>query len=173
MRLPFAPTTAPASSPAITAIYERILARRAPRPLTPLDLALLHSPHIADGWNSFLGAIRTKSSLADDLREIAICRVAVCNEAAYEWMHHAPLAVKAGVGEEALKVLAEKDLSFGGGEESSGLNEKQWAVLRYADESTRVVKVSDETFGIMKKLFSDQEIVEITATVNCPFGCVM
>jgi hypothetical protein len=81
MRLPYVPNPPPTPGPDSVeqAIVERVTARRAPRPLQPLDLALLHSPHVADGWNSFLGAVRTKTSLGDDVREIAICRVAVCN----------------------------------------------------------------------------------------------
>ncbi|XTI94409.1 4-carboxymuconolactone decarboxylase-like protein [Cenococcum geophilum] len=47
MRLPYAPTTPP--SPSLEPLYARIAARRAPRPLIPLDLALLHSPP----WNSY------------------------------------------------------------------------------------------------------------------------
>src|SRR5687767_7375414 len=63
MRVPYAPSTAPdeESRP----IYERIAARRAPRPLQPLDLALLQNPAVADGWNSFIGAIRTKTTVPD------------------------------------------------------------------------------------------------------------
>src|ERR1700712_2195725 len=107
MRLPyFDPEDSNASQkPEEAAIISRVRARRAPRPLQALDLTLLHSPAVADGWNSFLGAIRTKTSLSDDVREIAICRVAVINEAWYEWGHHAPLAKAGGVSDEGLKIL--------------------------------------------------------------------
>jgi hypothetical protein len=70
MRLPYAPATvsaSPAASPETTAIYERIAARRKPRPLVPLDLALLHAPPIADGWNHLLGAIRTQTVLVSGI----------------------------------------------------------------------------------------------------------
>jgi len=81
MRLPYVANPPPTPGPDSEeqAIVNRVTARRAPRPLQALDLTLLHSPNIADGWNSFLGAVRTKTSLPDDVREIAICRVAVCN----------------------------------------------------------------------------------------------
>jgi alkylhydroperoxidase family enzyme len=163
MRLPYTdPSSSTFSSPDNAAILERVQARRAPRPLQPLDLTLLHSPPVADGWNSFLGAIRTKTSLADDVREIAICRVAVINEAWYEWMHHAPLAKVGGVSEEGMKTLGEKDVD---GVKEEGLSEKQWAVVRYTDSMTRNVKVDDKVFAELKKHFSDQEVVEITTTV--------
>ena len=107
MRLPYAASTPPASDPAAAEIYAAVSARRAPRPLQPLDLALLHAPPVAAGWNSFLGAVRTQTTLPTDLREIAICRVAVLNGAAYEWLHHAPLARDpGGVSEEGIRWLA-------------------------------------------------------------------
>ena len=85
------------------------------------------------------------------------------NEAWYEWMHHAPLAKEGGVSEEGMKVLGEKDLS---GKKEGGLSEKQWAVVRYTDAMTRNVKVDDAVFAQLKKHFSEQEVVEVTATVG-------
>ena len=70
MRIPYAPSTAsenPSASDETTAIYARIAARRKPRPLIPLDLALLHAPPIADGWNHLLGAIRTQTVLVSGI----------------------------------------------------------------------------------------------------------
>lgn len=165
MRLPYVPNPPQAASPEEAQIVQRIQDRRAPRPLQSLDLALLHSPPLADGWNSFLGAVRTKTSLGDDLRELAISRVAVCNGAWYEWKHHAPLAAQAGVSKEALDVVkTEGELT--GLERPSVLSEKQWVVLVYTDEMTRNVQVREETFGKLKGLFSDREVVEITGTVS-------
>ncbi|KAI6608025.1 hypothetical protein MCOR14_004146 [Pyricularia oryzae] len=174
MRIPYVPNPPPASTPeADKAVYERVAARRAPRPLQPLDLALLHSPPVADGWNSFLGAVRTRSSLPADLRELAICRVAVVNTAWYEWMHHAPLAREAGVAESAMENFVKRTEPLVGSNPSQDglLSDKQWAVLRYTDEMTRNVRVADETFDLLKSLFSEREVVEITATVAC-YNCV-
>lgn len=49
MRLPYAPLEAPDGDTVAGEIYERAKARRNPRPLLPLDLALLHAPQVADG----------------------------------------------------------------------------------------------------------------------------
>jgi len=170
MRLPYIDPSDPKTftTPDEQAIVERVRARRAPRPLQALDLTLLHSPAVADGWNSFLGAIRTKTSLADDVREIAICRVAVINQAWYEWGHHAPLAKDAGVSDEGMKLLKEGNLT---GSNGGGLSDKQWAVVKYTDAMTRDVVVKDEVFEELKKHFSSQEVVEITGTVAA-YNCV-
>jgi len=172
MRLPYIdPNTSPTFSEDQTearAILDRVSARRAPRPLQPLDLTLLHSPPVADGWNSFLGAVRTKTSLSDDIREIAICRVAICNQAWYEWGHHAPLARAGGVKEEGMEILKMDKCEKGQGD---GLSEKQWATVRFTDEMTRNVKVPDEVFDELRKWFDEKEIVELTATVAA-YNCV-
>ena len=98
MRLPYAPSTPPVDAPPDTAdIYARIAERRNPRPLIPLDLSLLHSPPVADGWNSFIGAIRSRTLVDSGVMELAVCRVAVLNNAVYEWNAHAPLALKGGI----------------------------------------------------------------------------
>lgn len=163
MKIPYVDNPPETTTPEDAAIVARIQARRAPRPLIPLDLALLHAPPVADGWNSFLGAIRTKTSLPDDLRELAICRVAVCNKAWFEWAHHAPLAVEGGVSAAALDVVKADALPQTRPAEL--LNEKQWAVLKYTDEMTRHVEVNDEVHKLVRAHFNDRETVEITATV--------
>lgn len=114
------------------------------------------------GWNSLLGAIRTKNSLPDSIREIAICRPALINKAWFEWNAHAPILLKAnGFTEGKLSVVKELHPTSQG-----DLSDVEWAVLRYADQMTRNVSVDDGTFEALKKAgLSNQEIVEVTATV--------
>ena len=63
-----------------------------------------------------------------------------------------------------MEVLGSKELKGEG--EKGLLTEKQWAVVRYTDAMTRDVSVGEEVFGELKRLFSEQEVVEITATVR-------
>ena len=149
-----------AQDPAEKAITERVRARRRPGDLLPLDRALLNSPQVADGWNSFLGAIRERTSLTTDIRELAICRVALINKAEFEWSHHAPLAKAAGVDERGLRGEAGNEW----------LTSSQNSVLQYTDEMTKSVRVSDGTFQNLRKYFSDKEIVEITAMIGA-YNC--
>jgi len=197
MRLPYVPTTPPtmSSSPSATpenaptaaAAYTQLSARRSPKPLQALDLTLLHSPPVASGWSSFLGAIRTQTSLPPDVRELCICRVAVLNGAAYEWDHHAPILKSEGkLSDDVLRELNERkawqgweDTIGGGtgagegeGDLGGGLTERQRAVLAYTDAMTVGVKVSDEIFAGLRGFFPEErEVVEITATVAA-YNCV-
>lgn len=116
----------------------------------------------ASGWNALLGAIRTKTSLPDDIREIAICRPALINEAWFEWNAHAPILLAAqGFTQEKLDVVQQLHPSSKG-----PLDDRQWVVLRYADAMTRDIKVPQSLFDEVKAAgFNEQEIVELTATV--------
>ncbi|KAK3178810.1 hypothetical protein OEA41_000947 [Lepraria neglecta] len=188
MRLPYAPSTPLTSSDlTTTAAYTQLSARRSPNPLLSLDLALLHSPAVASGWSSFLGAIRTQTSLPADIRELCICRVAILNGAYFEWEHHVPiLKAEGGLSEEAVEEIksrkvwrgweanVEKDGSGDGKEEGEvgvGLSERQRAVLAYADAMTVGIKVSEEIFAWLRKSFDERKVVEITATVAA-YNCV-
>lgn len=50
MRIPYVEDPPPVQSPDDQAIVDRVRARRGARGLTSLDLALLHSPPVANGW---------------------------------------------------------------------------------------------------------------------------
>ncbi|KAH7025937.1 AhpD-like protein [Microdochium trichocladiopsis] len=182
MRIPYVPDPPnPGQSPEDAAVVDRVRQRRHPRPLQPLDLALLHSPPVADGWNSFIGAIRTRTtSLPDSLRELAICRIAVCNRAWYEWAHHAPLAVQYGVSQQFMDEYVKGCADLEGQvtpevkdkcKAEWAVGDEEWVVLRYTDEMTRNVHVPDEVFAAVKALFDERTVVELTATVAA-YNCV-
>ncbi|KAL6715671.1 hypothetical protein ACLMJK_006632 [Lecanora helva] len=177
MRLPYMPTNPP-PDPTTTAAYTQLSARRSPNPLQPLDLTLLHSPPVASGWSSFLGSIRTQTSLPAEIRELCICRVAVLNKAVYEWEHHAPiLKAEGGLSDQAVREVKERKAwegwedGVGGNIAAVPLNAKVRAVLAYTDAMTIRVKVSEEIFASLKHHFSEKEVVDITATVAA-YNCV-
>jgi alkylhydroperoxidase family enzyme len=161
MRIPYAAETPADPTPENKAIYERIAARRNPRPLIPLDLALLHNPSIADGYNSLVGAIRTKSSLSEAIMELSICYIAVLTGAVYEWKAHSVLALKAGVSAEKLEKVLAKEKGW------EGFDELENAVLEYTEESTVKISVSDEVFRRTRSLLGeDQKIMELQITIG-------
>lgn len=145
-------------------VTDRIRQRRGGR-LTALDGVLLHSPPMADGWNGMLGAVRGKSTLPADIRELAILRVASRNGADYEWAAHEPLARQAGLGDEAIAAIQVGGGGAGGGAGGAGLSPAQWAALGYADAMTVHVSVPDEVFGAVREHLSEQQVLELTVTV--------
>ena len=144
--------------PEIAPVAERIKAERGGRVLN-LYRMLLHSPPVADGWRSFLTAIRQQCQLSGRYRELAILQVAVLNRADYEFQAHVPFALKEGLKQ------AELDQIHSGGLPAS-LTEADRAVLRYTDAMTRSIDVPDEVFEAVRAQFSEREVVELTATIG-------
>ncbi|KAM5458106.1 hypothetical protein MaudCBS49596_000016 [Microsporum audouinii] len=169
MRLPYTSNPPATSSGEEAAILQRVQTRRGENGLLPLDLTLLHSFPVADGWNSFLGAIRTRTSIPADIREMAICRVAAINKAWFEWEQHYPLLKAAGVPDEALELIKQDQCDESA--LSAVLSKEQLAVYKYSSAMTRTVKVPDEVFDELKALFSEKDVVEITAT-TAAYNCV-
>ncbi|KAI4705035.1 hypothetical protein J4E89_009328 [Alternaria sp. Ai002NY15] len=166
MRVPYAPSEPPNEE--ARPVYERIAERRKPRPLIPLDLALLHNPAVADGWNSFIGAVRTQTSLPANLKELAISRIAVLNHAVHEWDVHAALALKAGVSKEVLQTIFDLPVTKHGMVEREGLlgfSKEEYAVMVYTDQMTVGVQVEDMVAEMVKGVLEDTMVVELTATV--------
>ncbi|WP_198655412.1 carboxymuconolactone decarboxylase family protein [Streptomyces geranii] len=137
-------------------IADRIRARRGGA-LRPLDHMLLHSPQLADGWNSLLGAIRQRIALPADIRELVVMRIAVLNRAPYEWAAHEGPAREAGMGDAELAALREEKPALG--------DVRRARVIAYTDAMTRDVHVPDELFDALRADFGDAELVELTATV--------
>jgi AhpD family alkylhydroperoxidase len=140
------------------AVAARIRARRGGE-LTDLDTMLLHAPTVADGWNGLLGAIRTRTRLPADLRELAMLRVAVLNGADYEWWAHEPVAREAGLTDAELAALAEPD------QVGAALSGTRRTACEYTDAMTRGVDVDDALFAQVRALLDDREVTELTATV--------
>lgn len=136
-------------------IAGRIRARRG-GDLHPLDRMLLHSPQLADGWNSLLGAVRTRMELSPAIRELVVLRIAVLNRAAYEWTAHEPDARRAGLTDADLTELRREEPDF---------DPRRRRVIAYTDAMTRDVQVPDELFAALRTDFTDAELVELTATV--------
>jgi AhpD family alkylhydroperoxidase len=140
-------------------IAGRIRARRGGT-LRPLDRMLLHSPQLADGWNSLLGAIRQRMALPADIRELVILRIAVLNHADYEWAAHEKDARRAGLDDAHLAAIRAEHA-----DRHPALDPRRRRVIAYADAMTRDVHVPDAVFDALRPDFTDAELVELTATI--------
>ncbi|HGM8359633.1 carboxymuconolactone decarboxylase family protein [Pseudomonas aeruginosa] len=138
-----------------------VAAMRERRPngeLIGIDRVLLKSFPLASGWNQLLGRVRAEFSLSLEYRELIMLRVAVLNDADFEWNVHYPAYLAAGGSEkkaEAIKLLTVTDL----------FSASEKALLRLTDQSTRQVKVDAEVIEDLKHLFGEVETVEAVATV--------
>ncbi|OQU96970.1 Protein kinase domain-containing protein [Cladophialophora immunda] len=151
-------------------IVERVKARRPGNQLLDLDRALLIAPQMADGWNSFLGSVRsdTKNSLPTSIRQVAIARTVALNRGWYAWTAHHDLLLAATdtkISTPAIDYLlsAEPKSAHATPPSGSGFTEKHMAVIAYVDYMTKDLMVPDAVFERLRQQgFSDREIVEIT-----------
>lgn len=109
-------------------------------------------------------AIRSRSSLPGDLRELVFCRVAALTGAWYEWNIHSPIARQEGVGENVLaEIKAGEEVTIQ--DSLAGLSELQTAVIRYVDAMTLHARVPDAVWRSVAGYFNEKELVELTASV--------
>ena len=139
---------------------ELVRARRGGR-LSDLDRLLLHSPPVAEGWNALLGALRSSTTLPDDVRELVVLRIAVLNRAAFEWSAHEPIGRRAGLDDARLAALRAADAPA-----DPGWTPLQRAALAYTDASTRGVAVPDEVFAAVREELDDRGLVELAVLVG-------
>ena len=132
--------------------------------LLNLDRALLWSEPLARGWNTYVGAVRTQLGVSRQLRELAICTVALITGAHYEYHHHAPDYLAAGGTRDRLDALAAY-VHAGDDAPADGLTGDEALVAQYAAQMTRSVQVDEALFANLKQRFDTTELVEITAAI--------
>ena len=150
-----------APQPGESELVDAIRARRGGR-LLNLDRMLLHSPPFAAGWNGFLREVRQHLSLDARLRELAICHIALLNQATYEFEQHAPEFLSAGGAAAALSRLQA---------DAEHLQHPDWssaerAVLGLTRAMTREVAVPPAVLTAAREaLPGDRELVELIGVV--------
>jgi AhpD family alkylhydroperoxidase len=129
--------------------------------LTALDRLLLHSPPVAEGWNALVGALRGGTTLAADLRELVVLRVAALAGARFAEVAHEPIARRAGLTDRHLRALRADDAAS-----EPVWSPAQAAVLAFTDASTRAVTVPDAVFAAVRAHLDDRQVVELAVLVG-------
>jgi 4-carboxymuconolactone decarboxylase len=76
-----------------------------------------------------------------------------------EWLAHAPLAIKAGLSPD---IVAELKLS----KRPTNMGAEETLVFDFVTELTTRKELSDETFERARKLFRDEQLVDLTAVTG-------
>lgn len=156
--MPRLPLIAPGTQPHL-AEQEAQIARARGR-ISPLYQVLLNSPPIAHGWEQMLSAVRNQSSLAPSVRELVILRVAVLNQAPYEFEAHVPHARQAGVSDAAIAAI--HNLALGDGETFSAAER---VALELTDAMTQTIEVPDALYEQVRAHFDSRAQLDLVATV--------
>jgi AhpD family alkylhydroperoxidase len=152
----------PGTKPELAAQEAQIMAERGR--ISDLYQVLLNSPPIARGWEQMLSAVRNKSSLPAELRELVIVRVAVLNKADFEYQAHIPIALKEGATQSMIDAVTNAAY-LAPMPSSAGLSDAQQVALLLTDTMTRDIVVPNSLFAEVKKHFDAQGQIDLVATI--------
>lgn len=150
------PLVVQGTKPELKDIEDRILQERGR--ISLLYQVLLNSAPIAQGWESMLTAVRNKTSVPADLRELMILRVAVLNKASFEFDAHIPHALKAGVSAEKIDDIKVMDLS-------ARFSDEEKLILAMTDHMTLDIEVPAVLMQEVTRRYEPGHVVELVATV--------
>ncbi|WP_171016032.1 carboxymuconolactone decarboxylase family protein [Ramlibacter sp. 2FC] len=152
------PLVVPGSQPELADVEASIRAERGGE-IAVLYQALLNSPPIASGWEKLLTAVRNRSLIPADLRELIILRVAVLNRASFEFNAHVPHAKKAGVSNEKIETLRGLPAT------AALFSDDEQLILELTERMTRDIDVPDAVMDRVRQRFSAREVVEFVTAI--------
>jgi 4-carboxymuconolactone decarboxylase len=120
---------------------------------------MLRSPVLGQRLFDLFHYLRWETSVPTRLNEFAILIIGRQWRSQVEWFAHAPIAAKAGLSPD---IIAELKAS----KRPSNMAEDEALVYDFVTELTTAKKVSDQTFARAKKVFNDQQIVDLTAVAG-------
>lgn len=155
-------TMAPAepADAALKTLFDELLAAGGPDFQIPnLYRVLGLAPSMLRAWIAFAWPLRLQATSSRKIRELLILRGAQISETDYEWAHHVPMALAAGVTQKQIDTLASWQTS-------DLFTTQERAVIRLADEVTRGPAASAACIEALKQSFSDAEVVELVLTAS-------
>lgn len=120
--------------------------------------ALVRAPSVGNAVQSLGEAIRFKTSLPDNIREVAICTVGAHFRSKYEFSAHRALAIQAGVAEAPLDQLVN-------GEHPDFSGDEQIAYT-IASQILNQHTILDDTYKHGVETFGETAMIELVTTVG-------
>jgi 4-carboxymuconolactone decarboxylase len=120
---------------------------------------MIRSPVLGQRLYDLFYYLRWQTSVPIKLNEFAILVIGRQWRSQVEWFAHAPLAAKAGLSPDIIAELK-------AGKRPATMAEDEAITYDFVTELTTTQKVSDDTFARAKKVFNDQQIVDLTAVAG-------
>lgn len=117
---------------------------------------MVRHPDLTAAYLPFNAYLLTRSTLSARIREVALLRVVHRSDCGYLWSHHLPIAARAG--------LTESDID--GIRAGRCAEATDQAVIRAVDDLTSASTVSRETWDELRRLFTDQQCMDLTFTIG-------
>ncbi len=120
---------------------------------------LLRNPQLMERIGKLGETLRFEGGLEPRVRELVTCAVARHVSNQFEWLMHAPLAVKAGVAAETIEALRL-------GARPRGLPRDEEAALDFSAELLQHDGVSEPAWHEAQTQFGEEGVVELTVLVG-------
>jgi 4-carboxymuconolactone decarboxylase len=120
---------------------------------------LLRSPKLGQLMYDLLYYLRWNSSLPNRLTEMAILIIGRLWTSNVEWYAHEPIARKAGLSDDIISALKAN-------KRPNNMQPDEAALYDFITELYTKHKVNDATFANAKAQFTEQQIVDMTATAG-------
>ena len=114
----------------------------------------LNNPKLAKVAQQVGAYARYGTSLDNSLSELAIITTGRVWSSKFEWEHHAPLAIKAGINEEYVNIIAQAKRPIFD-------NQIEQIVFDFAAESNILKNVKDDTFAIALEKLGQTRVIDI------------
>ncbi|MFI5443889.1 carboxymuconolactone decarboxylase family protein [Polaromonas sp. UC242_47] len=147
-----------AMSAAQRAVADALLAGPRKAVMGPF-IPLLRSPELMDRVGKVGEYLRFDSVLETRIRELAMCLVARHVSNQFEWLMHAPLALKAGVAQSCLDAIA-------AGQYPQTTVADEAAAVALVTELLQHHGVCDASYAAALDQFGEQGVVELTTLVG-------
>ncbi|HZX88440.1 MAG TPA: carboxymuconolactone decarboxylase family protein [Reyranella sp.] len=119
-----------------------------------------HAPAMFEAWLDFAWPLRQRAKTPRKLRELMILRGAQMYGTTYEWAHHLPMALAAGVSELQIDSLANW-------KQSTHFDAQERAALELAEEVTRGPGASKQAIERLRlEGFEEEALVELVLTAS-------
>jgi alkylhydroperoxidase family enzyme len=110
-------------------------------------------PRLFRAWLFYSARLMPFGTLPRRDAELVILRVASQRGAAYEWWHHVPLALRAGLRPEEVTAAA-------GAHPAAGLSGRQRVLAAITDELLAQQALSDDTWQAARQTLTEREMIE-------------
>lgn len=120
---------------------------------------IANAPGMLKAWTDLAWPLRGLDHIPRSLRELVIMRTAYLVQARYEWAHHWPMALSAGVTLEQLKAVP-------AWRASAAFSAAECAALALADEIVERGHASDAVFAGARAHFEGGALVQLVLTAS-------
>ena len=114
----------------------------------------LNNPGLARSAQTVGEYARYGTSLSKGLSELAIITTGRVWSSAFEWEHHAPLAIEGGIDPENVNIISK-------GQRPNFTKAKEEAVFDFAAEANILKNVSDNTYNNLVRILDETAAIDI------------